>query len=217
MEVGSTLHPPAGILLFKEDGVSAPPHLALPCKIVSDCKYSAISCCASSEGASDPKASQAKSTPTGGGSTSQPKQKTTGGSSSGGAETQPEEAKPSTMSSGHPDYKPSNAKGAKAFLPATAASNPNQDVSEPAAVPTSKSSGPKAVRGWAPPAKEWDKETKSKGDETRIEINEEWDEDGNLVRTTTKKIKTPDWKWKTTKTTEVIPASEAAKMGKTQK
>ena len=44
-------------------------------------------------------------------------------------------------------------------------------------MPTSKSSGPKAVRGWAPPAKEWDKETKSKGDQTRIEIKEEWDEE----------------------------------------
>lgn len=72
------------------------------------------------------------------------------------------------------------------------------------------------MRGWAPPAKEWDKETKSKGDETRFEIKEEWDEDGNLVRTTIKKTKTPDWKWKIEKTTDIIPASEAAKMGKTK-
>ena len=117
---------------------------------------------------------------------------------------------------GQASYIPKEAKGAKAFLPATA-QVPNNDVSQPAPVPTSQSSGPKAVRGWAPPAKEWDKETKSKGEQTRIEVKEEWDEDGNLVRTTIKKIIQPDWKTKIEKTMEVIPAAEAAKMGKTRK
>lgn len=110
-------------------------------------------------------------------------------------------------------YIPKEAQGAKAFLPATAQST-HSDASTPAPVPTSRSSGPKAVRGWAPPTKEWDKDTKSKGDETRFEINEEWDEDGNLVRTTIKKTKTPDWKWKTEKTVDIIPAAEAAKQKK---
>jgi hypothetical protein len=114
---------------------------------------------------------------------------------------------------GQASYVPKEVKGAKAFLPATAQVT-NSDVSQPAAVPTSKSSGPKAVRGWAPPAKEWDKETKSKGDQTRFEIKEEWDEDGNLVRTTIKKTITPDWKTKIERITEVIPAAQAAKEGK---
>lgn len=111
-------------------------------------------------------------------------------------------------------YIPKEAKGAKAFLPETAELDTKGDISSPAPVPTSQSSGPKAVRGWAPPSKEWDKETKSKQDKTRFEIKEEWDEDGNLVRTTIKKTITPDWKWKTEKTVDIIPAAEAAKMKK---
>lgn len=125
-------------------------------------------------------------------------------------------SEPEKMSPGDekPSYMPSGAKGAKSFLPATAESA-HTDVSQPAPVPTSQSKGPKAVRGWAPPTKEWDKDKeKKKTDQTRIEVKEEWDEDGNLVRTTIKKTVTPDWKWKTEKSTEIIPAAEAAKMKK---
>ena len=120
------------------------------------------------------------------------------------------------MTSGgeHPSYIPADAKGAKTLLPTTA-KDTHTDVSQPAPVPTSQSKGPKAVRGWAPPTKEWDQDTgKKKTDQTRIEVKEEWDEDGNLVRTTTKKTVTPDWKWKTEKNVEIIPAEQAAKMKK---
>lgn len=111
-------------------------------------------------------------------------------------------------------YIPKEVKGAKAFLPPTAQSD-HTDVSQPAPVPTSQSSGPKAVRGWAPPTKEWDKDTgKKKTDQTRIEVKEEWDDEGNLVRTTIKKTITPDWKTKVEKTVDIIPAAEAAKLKK---
>eukprot|EP00980_Cylindrotheca_fusiformis_P011438 scaffold2649_cov137-Cylindrotheca_fusiformis.AAC.13 len=72
----------------------------------------------------------------------------------------------------------------------------------------------KAFRGWAPPEKDWDKTETKKSDETRIEIQDEWDEEGNLTRTTIKKIKTPDWKIKTETTVEEIPAEEAKKFRK---
>jgi hypothetical protein len=120
------------------------------------------------------------------------------------------------MSSGgeKASYIPDGVKGAKAFLPVTAEVN-HTDTSQPAPVPTSQSKGPKAVQGWAPPTKEWDQDTgKKKTDQTRIEVKEEWDENGNLVRTTTKKTVTPDWKWKTEKNVEIIPAEQAAKMKK---
>ena len=54
---------------------------------------------------------------------------------------------------------------------------------------------------------------KRKGDKTKIEVEDEWDEDGNLRRTTIKHITTPDWKVKKEKTIEIIPAEEAEKMG----
>jgi hypothetical protein len=79
--------------------------------------------------------------------------------------------------------------------------------------------GVKAVRaayagkGWAPPQKQWESNEKRKGDKTRIEVEDEWDEDGNLRRTTIKHITTPDWKVKKEKTIEIIPAEEAEKMG----
>ena len=79
--------------------------------------------------------------------------------------------------------------------------------------------GVKAVRaaykgkGWAPPQKEYTTSEKKVGDKTRIEIQDEWDDDGNLRRTTVKHIITPDWKKKTEKTIEIIPADEAEKMG----
>mmetsp|Transcript_23380 Transcript_23380/g.55423 ORF Transcript_23380/g.55423 Transcript_23380/m.55423 type:complete len:196 (-) Transcript_23380:378-965(-) len=79
--------------------------------------------------------------------------------------------------------------------------------------------GVKAVRtaykgkGWAPPQKEYTTNEKKVGDKTRIEIQDEWDDDGNLRRTTVKHIITPDWKKKTEKTIEIIPADEAEKMG----
>ena len=79
--------------------------------------------------------------------------------------------------------------------------------------------GVKAVRaaysgkGWAPPQKEWEATEKRKGDKTKIEVEDEWDEDGNLRRTTIKHITTPDWKVKKEKTIEIIPAEEAEKMG----
>ena len=122
-----------------------------------------------------------------------------------------------TMSTGGGEpasYIPQEAKGAKAFLPPTAQTT-HTDASTPAPVPTSQSSGPKAVRGWAPPTKEWDEDTgKKKTDQTRIEVKEEWDDQGNLVRTTIKKTITPDWKTKVEKTVDIIPAAEAAKLKK---
>lgn len=45
-----------------------------------------------------------------------------------------------------------------------------------------------AGKGWAPPQKEWESSEKRKGDKTRIEIEDEWDDDGNLQRTTIKHI-----------------------------
>lgn len=68
-------------------------------------------------------------------------------------------------------------------------------------------------KGWAPPQKEWESNSKEKGDKTTIEIEDEWDDDGNLQRTTTKHTTTPDWKKTTEKTIEIIPAEEAEKMG----
>jgi hypothetical protein len=68
-------------------------------------------------------------------------------------------------------------------------------------------------KGWAPPQKEWEATEKRKGDKTRIEVEDEWDKDGNLRRTTIKHITTPDWKVKKEKTIEIIPAEEAEKMG----
>jgi len=65
----------------------------------------------------------------------------------------------------------------------------------------------------APPQKEWDSSKKEKGDKTKIEIEDEWDDDGNLTRTITKKTTTPDWKFKTEKTVETYSAAEAAKLG----
>jgi hypothetical protein len=68
-------------------------------------------------------------------------------------------------------------------------------------------------KGWAPPQKEWQATEKRKGDKTKIEVEDEWDEDGNLRRTTIKQITTPDWKVKKEKTVEIIPKEEAEKMG----
>ncbi len=45
-----------------------------------------------------------------------------------------------------------------------------------------------AGKGWAPPQKEWEASEKRKGDKTRIEIEDQWDDDGNLQRTTIKHI-----------------------------
>lgn len=68
-------------------------------------------------------------------------------------------------------------------------------------------------KGWAPPQKEWESNQKQNGTKTRIEIEDEWDDDGNLKRKITKHVTTPDWKKKTEQTIEIIPASEAEKMG----
>jgi len=68
-------------------------------------------------------------------------------------------------------------------------------------------------KGWAPPAKEWDSSKKEKGDRVKIEIEDEWDDDGNLKRTITKKTTTADWKFKTEKTIEMYSAEEAKKAG----
>lgn len=68
-------------------------------------------------------------------------------------------------------------------------------------------------KGWAPPQKEWDSTKKEKGDKVKIEIEDEWDDDGNLKRTTTKRITTPDWKFKTEKTVELFSPEEAEKLG----
>jgi len=68
-------------------------------------------------------------------------------------------------------------------------------------------------KGWAPPQKEWDSTKKEKGDKTKIEIEDEWDDAGNLKRTITKRITTPDWKFKTEKTVELYSAEEAEKSG----
>jgi hypothetical protein len=80
------------------------------------------------------------------------------------------------------------------------------------------SKGPKAARGWAPPVKEWDKEQKArKGGKKWYELKEEWNVDSNLVQTTIKKAITPDWKWKTEKTVEVIPDAKAESETEKQK
>mmetsp|Transcript_3778 Transcript_3778/g.8145 ORF Transcript_3778/g.8145 Transcript_3778/m.8145 type:complete len:170 (-) Transcript_3778:2481-2990(-) len=68
-------------------------------------------------------------------------------------------------------------------------------------------------KGWAPQQKEWESNKKQANDKTRIEIEDEWDDDGNLKRTTTKHVTTPDWKKTTETTVEIIPADEAQKMG----
>lgn len=68
-------------------------------------------------------------------------------------------------------------------------------------------------KGWAPPQKEWESNKKKAGDKTRIEIEDEWDDDGNLKRTITKHVTTPDWKKTTETTVEIIPSDEAQKMG----
>lgn len=86
----------------------------------------------------------------------------------------------------------------------------------PAPAPAEPAKGPfrggPAYRAWAPPEKQWEKQdAKKKSNETRIEVQDEWDEEGNLTRTTIKKIITPDWKIKTETTVEEIPAEEAAK------
>ena len=65
----------------------------------------------------------------------------------------------------------------------------------------------------APPQKEWDSSKVEKGDKVKIEIEDEWDDDGNLIRTITKKTTTPDWKFKTEKTVETYSAEEAKKAG----
>jgi len=68
-------------------------------------------------------------------------------------------------------------------------------------------------KGWAPPQREYSSNKKTTGDKTKIEIEDEWDDDGNLKRTTTKVVTTTDWKTKTEKTIELIPAEEAERMG----
>jgi len=50
-----------------------------------------------------------------------------------------------------------------------------------------------AGKAWAPPQQEFESSTKTeKGDKTQIEIRDEWDDDGTLKRTITKKTTTPD-------------------------
>jgi len=65
----------------------------------------------------------------------------------------------------------------------------------------------------APPQKEWESNKKQAGDKTRIEIEDAWDDDGNLTRTTSTHITTSDWKKTTEKKTEIIPADMVEKMG----
>ena len=101
-------------------------------------------------------------------------------------------------------------------IPAPVETNSTSLAPAPVAAPAP---GVKHVRaaysgkGWAPPQKEWESNQKQSGTKTRIEIEDEWDDDGNLKRKTTKHITTPDWKKKTEQTIEIIPASEAEKMG----
>lgn len=69
-----------------------------------------------------------------------------------------------------------------------------------------------AYTGWSPPSKEWDQSTSKESDETQVEIVDEWDEEGNLTRTTTTKIIGAHRKvLKTETTVEEIPAEEAKK------
>merc|ERR1711935_229330 len=68
-------------------------------------------------------------------------------------------------------------------------------------------------KGWAPPQKEWNSTKKEKGDMTKVEIEDEWDDDGNLKRKITKRITTPDWKFKTEKIIELYSSEEAEKLG----
>ena len=107
---------------------------------------------------------------------------------------------------------------APAATPTTGAVSPGASTTTPGSY-VAPAPGVKAVRaaykgkGWAPPQKEYTTSEKKVGDKTRIEIQDEWDDDGNLRRTTVKHIITPDWKKKTEKTIEIIPADEAEKMG----
>merc|ERR1719464_2712007 len=97
--------------------------------------------------------------------------------------------------------------------------NPSSGITSSAGAKAAPAPGVKHVRaaysgkGWAPPQKEWESKQIQKGDKTRIEIEDEWDDDGNLKRTTTKHITTPKFEKKTEKTIELIPAAEAEKMG----
>jgi len=79
-------------------------------------------------------------------------------------------------------------------------------LSRPAAGTNAKSS-----KGWAPVAKEHYKHEVKKKAQIRTEIQDEWDEFGNLTRTTIKHIIEPGWtNQKKIKSVETIPASEAA-------
>jgi hypothetical protein len=75
--------------------------------------------------------------------------------------------------------------------------------------------GVKATKGWAPVAKEWETNEKKKSDQVRTQVQDEWDDEGNLTRTTVKHTIAPGWESsKKTKTVEWIPASEAAQYRK---
>lgn len=89
-----------------------------------------------------------------------------------------------------------------------------RDADKPEKMVPAGSNTSHAWRGWAPVTREWDTHEQKKGDRTRIEIQDEWDDDGNLTRTTIKHIITPDWKKKKERTVEQIPAEEAWKYRK---
>mmetsp|Transcript_34248 Transcript_34248/g.80697 ORF Transcript_34248/g.80697 Transcript_34248/m.80697 type:complete len:162 (+) Transcript_34248:125-610(+) len=124
----------------------------------------------------------------------------------------------STTAGEKPGKKPVSASKADNAATVTANTQPAKAVADPASI-AAPAPGVKHVRaaykgkGWAPPQKEWESTEQTKGDKTRIEIEDEWDDDGNLRRTTTKHITTPDWKKKTETTVEIFSADEAEKMG----
>ena len=72
----------------------------------------------------------------------------------------------------------------------------------------------KAYRGWAPPSKEHSSQTTSQGQKKRVMVEDQYDEDGNLVRITTTKAFAPDWQTTTKK--EIIQAAQAPQTASTQ-
>lgn len=92
--------------------------------------------------------------------------------------------------------------------------NEPEKMSKPA-----EGSGPqgqkKAFKGWSPVAKQHESHTSSKKEQVRKEVQDEWDEEGNLTRTTIEHIIQPGWtSSKKKKTIQKIPAAEAAKYRK---
>ena len=105
-----------------------------------------------------------------------------------------------------------------AATPGTSVSSaplPYHPANEPEKLSKPAVGSAKSNKGWSPVAKEWETSEKKKSAQTRVQVQDEWDEEGNLTRTTIKHIIEPGWtNSKKVKTVEVIPAAEAAKYRK---